>query len=185
MARPFVLMDGKFFQSGWWEFIQTTFMPWTLDKINLWSILQNWLFLTLLPAFIFWIIARVMSYRHARSLAVREAMTPRPHLTTLKHPPEGYGNPVIVSANVVISHSKTRVFAILWRRMIGGNIPILERMVNRARREAILRLEEEITARHADLLINLRFTSHNIGTGSGRSLGIEVVAYGTALQKRH
>jgi uncharacterized protein YbjQ (UPF0145 family) len=54
--------------------------------------------------------------------------------------------------------------------------------LDRARREAILRMKE--SCKKADEIINLRIETSSISKGRGRSIGsVEVLAYATALYR--
>ena len=69
---------------------------------------------------------------------------------------------------------------IFFRRVVGGNIQPYERLVERGRREALIRLKEEAELRGIDKVINVRFTTNAI---TGRFLhAIEMVAYGTGVR---
>ena len=53
-------------------------------------------------------------------------------------------------------------------------------LIDRARREAVLRMKESCP--EADLVINLRLETSSITKGRGKQIGsVEVLAYGTAI----
>jgi len=68
---------------------------------------------------------------------------------------------------------------------VGGNVRSYETLVDRGRREAILRMKEATPS--PDIIINLRIETSTIGKSANRgSIGsIEVLAYGTAIRYRH
>ncbi|GER02813.1 hypothetical protein JCM17846_04950 [Iodidimonas nitroreducens] len=154
--------------------------PWWFDGgMNLGEMLLSWLIFTGLPTLALVYLAMRISFNHAKSLKQRASLPHRPRLTTMKNAPEGYGDPVLVCASYVGSHARIRSLVILFQRLIGGHIPVLERMLTRSRNEALLRLEQEMMAVKADLLINLRIQQSHIGQNNG----IAITAYGTALRK--
>jgi len=66
------------------------------------------------------------------------------------------------------------------RNFFGGNMRSYETLVDRARREAILRLKESCP--DAQQIINLRLETSSIYKGQGNQIGsVEVLAYGTAI----
>lgn len=66
------------------------------------------------------------------------------------------------------------------RNFFGGSVRSYETLLDRARREAILRLKE--SAPKADQIINLRIETSSIYKGGGKTIGsVEVLAYGTAI----
>ena len=82
------------------------------------------------------------------------------------------------SAVVSVDYFKRMVAAL--RNFFGGNIRAYETLVDRARREAILRLKQSCP--DATQIINLRIETSSIYKGAGRQVGsVEVLAYATAL----
>ena len=69
------------------------------------------------------------------------------------------------------------------RLLVGGRLNSYESLIDRARREALLRLREEAAALGADRVFNIKFETAAIaGRGRENSVGsLEVLAYGTAL----
>lgn len=158
--------------------------PWLGDLFDWEYALLNWIVLVLLQIVLLWGVAIYLARRHERSLSEREAAMGRPLLSTLKTAPEGYGDPALVIGNVVLGHAKVRGLTILWRRIVGGRIGLLEKLLERGRREAVQRLIDEAEARGASLVINIRFQSHAIGVGDNGAMGVEILASGTALRLR-
>ena len=67
---------------------------------------------------------------------------------------------------------------------VGGNIGVFEPLLERARREALLRMKAEARARGHNTVINVRLeTSRMASTASkGRgTAGVEILAFGTAI----
>jgi uncharacterized protein YbjQ (UPF0145 family) len=91
------------------------------------------------------------------------------------------------SASVVISIDYFKRFAMSIRNLFGGNIRSYESLLDRARREAVLRLKEAAVEGGADIIVNLRLDTSSISgakTNSDRgSIGaVEMVASGTAIR---
>lgn len=86
-----------------------------------------------------------------------------------------------VSGSVVISYDHFKRLLAGLRMVFGGEVKSYVSLVDRGRREAILRMKEKCL--DADLIVNLRVdTSSIFKGGKRRSLGsVEVFAYGTAL----
>lgn len=88
----------------------------------------------------------------------------------------------LVTGNVVISVDYFKRILAGLRNIFGGSIQPYETLVDRARREAILRLKE--SCKDASEIINLRIETSSISKGRGNSIGsVEVLAYATALYR--
>jgi uncharacterized protein YbjQ (UPF0145 family) len=129
-------------------------------------------------------VGTVVERSHLASLARREAALRDVVATTLRTPPADrrrcHGR--LVSGSAVIGSDYFKTFAASLRKLVGGEIRSFERMMVRARREALCRMLEEARAMGADLVVNVRFETSSIGGQSPRSMPMaEVVAYGTAV----
>jgi len=81
----------------------------------------------------------------------------------------------LVSGSVVISADFFKLIVAGLRNILGGEVTSYETLVDRGRREAILRMKEK--ARDADLILNTRMETCQI-----KDFGIvEILAYGTAI----
>jgi len=67
--------------------------------------------------------------------------------------------------------------------IFGGRIKYYETLVERARREAVLRMKEEADGKRAQMVFNVKFATASIAkTQNGQPGGsVEVIAYGTAI----
>ncbi len=129
------------------------------------------------------ITGTMIERRHYRSIHRREqALESVPLLSTKAFPVD---RPVaqarLVTGTVVISYDYFKRFLAGLRMIFGGEVKSYVSLIDRARREAILRMKEQ--CRDADLIINLRLETSSISKGRRkRSAGtVEVIAYGTAL----
>ena len=82
---------------------------------------------------------------------------------------------------VVISVDHYKRFLMGIRKIFGGEIRAYSSLLDRARREAILRMKENCPG--ADMILNCRIETSTISSGRGNSTGtVEVIAYGTAVR---
>lgn len=91
----------------------------------------------------------------------------------------------LVCGSVVISLDYFKRFLASLRKIVGGRIKSYETLLDRGRREAILRMKKEAAEIEADMIINFRFETLSIGqvTKTNNSVGcFEVFAYGTAVK---
>jgi uncharacterized protein YbjQ (UPF0145 family) len=86
----------------------------------------------------------------------------------------------LVNGSMVVSVDYFKRILASLRNIFGGNVQSYETLVDRARREAVLRLKESCP--EADQIINLRLETSSITKGRGKQIGsVEVLAYGTAI----
>ncbi len=127
--------------------------------------------------------------KHYKDIAKREAeLLDIPAVTSKElHNLDDVEEAQMVSANVVISLDYFKRFLAGLRNFFGGRIKAYETLLDRGRREAILRMKETAKLNGYDMIMNLRFETAGIGqVTSGRgSLGcFEVMVYGTAVKLR-
>jgi uncharacterized protein YbjQ (UPF0145 family) len=90
----------------------------------------------------------------------------------------------LVNGNTVVSNDYFKRLLAILRNIFGGRVKAYESLIDRARREAILRMKEEARARGAHMIVNLRLETSTIGRSANKknSIGsIETLAYGTAV----
>ena len=91
----------------------------------------------------------------------------------------------LVRGNVVISIDYFKRFLARLRMIFGGRIHTYESLMDRARREAILRMQYEAHVIGASMIFNMRFETSSISKGAKNAVGtVEVFAYGTAVIPR-
>lgn len=124
--------------------------------------------------------------RHYRSIEEREAaLRPIPSSTLKGLPPEEQIlRSRVVYGSVVISIDAFKQALASLQRFFGGEVTAYETLVDRARREALLRLYDQVGA--PEVLANIRLETSPIGGGGGRErvTSIEVLAYATAVELR-
>ncbi|MGC1305644.1 MAG: heavy metal-binding domain-containing protein [Phormidesmis sp.] len=85
--------------------------------------------------------------------------------------------------SVVVASDYFKSFSAGLRNLVGGRVVVYESLLDRGRREALLRLKEEAIAWGASQVVNVRFETSNIGGQSKQGgTAIEIMAYGTALK---
>ena len=84
----------------------------------------------------------------------------------------------LVMGSVVIASDYFKSFVASLVNIFGGRIRSFEPLLDRGRREAMLRLKEQAQKNGASMVFNVKYETSRIG---GRVPTIEVLAYGTAL----
>lgn len=133
-----------------------------------------------------YVVGQTLERRHYRAIERREAVLLTLPTTSQKRAfdsvPPGVRSELVQGACCISIDYFKRIAAAL-RQLFGGRVSSYETLVDRARREAILRLKE--SAGDARQIINLRLETSSITKGQGGQVGaIEVHAYGTALYDR-
>jgi uncharacterized protein YbjQ (UPF0145 family) len=131
-----------------------------------------------------YVFGKLAESRHYRSIHAREEMLIRLPAISCKRP-MGHSVPIshaeLVHGHVVISVDYFKQMLAGLRTIFGGTIQSYETLLDRARREAILRMKERCPT--ANQILNLRIETSSIYKGgSGERIGaVEVLAYGTAI----
>lgn len=123
--------------------------------------------------------------KHFKSIIEREQqLNTLPAMASRMPPQEGAYDQILVSGSVVIANDYFKTFVAGLRNLFGGKISTYESLLDRARREALLRMKEEAKHLNADLVFNVKYETANIsGQTSKKPPIIEAHAYGTALRK--
>jgi len=91
----------------------------------------------------------------------------------------------LVMGSVVISVDYFKRFAAVLRNLVGGRVTSYETLLDRARREAILRMKEDAQVHNAEMVFNIKLETSSISKGKKNTIGsVEILAYGTALTPR-
>jgi uncharacterized protein YbjQ (UPF0145 family) len=94
------------------------------------------------------------------------------------------GSSELVNGNVVVSLDYFKRIIAALRGIIGGRVKTYEPLLDRARREALLRMIEDAKARGYDAVVNVRFETSRLANarrnGNGTA-GVEMLAFGTAI----
>ena len=131
-----------------------------------------------------YVFGRIAESNHFKSIILREKKL-QPLLTITERFPPATINPVetvLVGGNVVISVDYFKRVVARLRGIVGGRITTYESLLERARREAILRMKEDAQRRGASMIVNVKLETASISKGRKQQIGsVEVYAYGTAL----
>lgn len=126
--------------------------------------------------------------RHYRSIREREEQFLGLPVTSIRRlaDPERAERARLVAGSVVISVDYFKRILAGFRSVVGGRVKSYESLLDRARREALLRLKRQ--AQGADEIINVRIDTTSISkgqAGGNRSVTtVEAFAYGTAVYYR-
>ena len=129
-----------------------------------------------------YLFGRVIEKRHFRSLIERELASQDLPVVASRFPPEDqYYEQRLVSGSVVIAADYFKTFLAVLINLFGGRVTPFESLLDRARRESILRMKHQATQLQAAYVFNVKFDTAGISTGASRGAATEVLAYGTAL----
>ena len=124
---------------------------------------------------------------HLRRLERREAELASIEVNNLRQvrDPASAETARMVMGQVVIATDYFKSLATALRNLAGGEMHAAQRLMNRARREALVRLLEEARAFGAQEVWDVRFGFSNISQMRGKhgAMQVEVVAWGTAVRR--
>jgi uncharacterized protein YbjQ (UPF0145 family) len=134
-----------------------------------------------------YVAGSIAEQNHYKSIRVRELRFRRMPTTNLRRPPVHWRieSVALVAGSTVISVDYFKRFLAQLRGLVGGRVRAYESLLDRARREAVLRMKEEAAQRGFDAVINVRLESTNIAAplrNDKGTAGVEVLAFGTALK---
>ena len=127
---------------------------------------------------------RIAETRHYKSIIKREKALARIPAMATKIPDLSIQPQytILVTGSVVVSVDYFKRFLAGLRNLVGGRVKSYESLVDRARREAILRMKDQARVKGANLIFNVKLETSSISQGRGNSIGsVEVLAYGTAF----
>ncbi|NEO97912.1 MAG: YbjQ family protein [Symploca sp. SIO2E9] len=119
--------------------------------------------------------------KHYQSLKERERQTHHLPMVTFgakQTIPEAREAALFIGS-VVIAADYFKTFASSLKNLFGGRMVLYEGLLERGRREAVLRMKEQAIAWGATQVVNVRMETSNIGTNKN---GIEVIVYGTGIR---
>lgn len=127
---------------------------------------------------------RVAESRHYASIKKREDEYRKLLLIASKHPPADMPacETRLVSGSIVVSIDYFKRFMSGLRSLVGGRMKSFETLLDRGRREAILRMKEDANSMGATMIFNTKIETSSISKGRKNTIGsVEVLVYGTAL----
>lgn len=118
--------------------------------------------------------------KHYASILAREEALRDILVFSSRRPPDTLTGQQLVRGSVVISSDYFRRMLAGVRQIFGGRVRSHESLLDRGRREAILRMKEQARASGADVIFNVKLDTASLSGGSGGNGTVEVMAYGTA-----
>lgn len=128
-----------------------------------------------------WGFGRHIEQKHLRELEQKEKQFAHIRIDTNRFV-QTTAHGQMVSSNVVISHDYFKYVLATIRNFFGGRLVSYESVVERARREAVIRLKQEAHAMGANQIMGVRLSTTELGMQGGM---VEVFAYGTAIIHTH
>lgn len=130
------------------------------------------------------------SYRerkHYKSIQKRERQTRQLPMTTMSSAsalPTTVKTRLFVVALVISVDSFKRMTVALRNSIGGGHLIVQETLLDRGRREALLRLKEQALEWGATQILNVQFETSTIGGSHGsQKVGtVEIIVYGTGVK---
>lgn len=155
-------------------------------NINFLSILGD----LLIPAaamVLFFIVGRLVERRHLAYLKQQEAALAHIRVEQLKTLPPNWittSEPVLVVGSVVLANDFFKMFISGLKKIVGGRLGEYERLIDRGRREAVIRMKQMAADHGCNVVWNMRLETSMINDSPGRNEGAtsaEIFAYGTAI----
>ena len=130
---------------------------------------------------------RLAEKNHYRSIKRRENQHQNILIFSAKTPPQDWNieSSELVQGSVVVSVDYFKRFLFSLRNIFGGRVEAYESLIDRGRREAVLRMKEQAVKSSSQSIFNVKFETSSISRGVSSGLGsIEVFAYGTAIKSQ-
>ncbi|MHC4881391.1 MAG: YbjQ family protein [Planctomycetota bacterium] len=143
------------------------------------------IFIPLFLVLVCMLIGKGIELHHFKKLTEREQQFSNIIVTNLKTVPPQYAKAesFLVMGSAVIATDYFKVFAAGLRTLFGGEMKSYVTLMERARREAVLRMLEQAAQQGASAVWNIRYeTTTTHGQQRKKPGGVEVLAYGTALK---
>jgi uncharacterized protein YbjQ (UPF0145 family) len=150
---------------------------------------MEWVALTITPLVLLgaWISGSILERRHLKGLLLLESGSRDVLAVTIEDLPSDWQveSCELVMGNVVISQDYFKRFVGSIKGVFGGNIQVFEPLLERARREALIRMKGVAHARGYETIINVRIETSRMASarrdGKGTA-GVEILAFGTAIR---
>jgi uncharacterized protein YbjQ (UPF0145 family) len=143
--------------------------------------------LPLLILMIAYFIGTYLEKKHFQSIRKRENEAREFPVVSFDTMPDDWtaGRSDVVTGSIVVSLDYFKRVIAGLRGLIGGRIKTYEPLLDRARREAVLRMIEDARSQGYDAVFNVRLETSRLAN-SGRdgkgTAGVEMLAYGTAVK---
>ena len=126
------------------------------------------------------VFGRRAERKHYAQIVQREDALRHILLISTNTPPPELTQAQLVMGNVVIASDYFKQFVAWLRSLFGGQVNSFESLLDRARREAILRMKENAQKQGANVICNVKFTTVSINKDASNSSTVEAMAFGTA-----
>ncbi len=156
------------------------------DAVNNFSLFFNYGLPTLLLVFAYF-IGNMIEKGHFRNIRKREDAVHGFPVVSFDTMPEEWraGSSTMVTGSIVISLDYFKRVIAGLRGLVGGRIKTYEPLLERARREALLRMTESAKEQGYDAVFNVRLETSRLANarrdGNGTA-GVEMLAFGTAVK---
>ena len=129
---------------------------------------------------------RAAEQRHFKELAHQELILRGVLVFNETRPPAGeqFRHSTLVVGSVVIAEDYFKRVACALKSLVGGRLTAYESLMDRGRREAIVRMKREAKKLGATMIFNVRFETSSLSedkSGKQVMFSAEFMAYGTAL----
>jgi len=141
----------------------------------------------LLILMVAYFIGTYIEKKHFQSIRERENDAKDFPVVSFDTMPEDWrvGRSDLVSGSVVVSLDYFKRVIAGLRGLVGGRIKTYEPLLDRARREALLRMVDDARSQGYDAIFNVRLETSrlaNAGRDGKGTAGVEMLAYGTAVK---
>lgn len=136
------------------------------------------------------VFGRMAEKRHFKRLATKEAELQDILVFAGKTLPGdvAIGHSTLVCGSVVVAEDYFKRIAASVKSLVGGRLTAYESLMDRGRREAIVRMKEEARRMGATMVFNVRFETASLAEDRSAQKNVmfsaEFLAYGTALVRR-
>jgi len=158
------------------------------DSVQRLNLLVNFGVPVLLLMFAYF-VGSLLEKRHFRSIVAREESFQDFPVVTFDTMPEDWRVEAsdLVAGSIVVSLDYFKRVIAGLRGLVGGRVKTYEPLLDRARREAVLRMIEEAHRQGYDAIFNVRLQTSRLANarrdGNGVA-GVEMLAFGTAVRFR-
>ena len=129
------------------------------------------------------VFGQIAERRHFKDLDRREAALERfPVVDLARLPGLDAASATVVYGEVVVATDYFKTFLAGLRNIVGGEVGSYQKLLDRARREARLRMLEQARQLGASAVVNVRYEMNDIG--GQRATNTEIFCFGTALIER-
>lgn len=134
-----------------------------------------------------YLIGNMIERRHFQKIRKRESESAGFPVVTFDTMPSDWNaaSSTLVTGSVVVSLDYFKRVIAGLRGLVGGRIKTYEPLLDRARREALLRMTESARRDGYDAIFNVRLETSRLANsrGDGKGIaGVEMLAFGTAVK---